>query len=322
VHRTSVESKQHRLAAWWVEILIAIAVVLVVVGIAIPAYNNKKTEARRTEAKKNLNVIQMAVERYATDNVDYPPFLLGGSAPSNSNSGASVTKSDPLLRGGYLTEYPRNPFAVPQMVKAMQEKYGDSFRPGTEQSRYGLRFGEDYCLMGQVLADFRYPKLPGQKMTKIAGVYCFLDTEYPFYDIWPPGERKPKPFLPGEFFYKSNGFVHIKTSEELEGLSPWIPQYSEAYVMGVYGALDDRGKDVLGPEPTFDLTERFLKQTEPILSPVWTRSTMINESYEVYGGSWYRGPIFLGGNVLIDTHTLEGIPDAIISVRYSGATYK
>ena len=317
------QAPKRRQTSWWAEVLIVIAVVLVVVGIAIPAYNNKKTEARRTEAKQGLHDIQMAVERFATDTESgtYPEYLLGGSAPRGDSNNLYEQASDPLIRKGYLTAYPRNPFAVPQTVKAMQEKYSDSFRPGTEQSRFGLRFGEDYCLMGQVLADFRYPKLPGQKMERIFGKKCYKDAEYPFWDIWPRGE-KPKPFLPGEFFYKSNGLVRLKASEEFNESGPWIPESSEEYLLGVYGAPNDIGIDVLGPEPTITLTQWFYKSPEPIISPIWTRSTMMPENTNVYGGSWYRSPIFIGSNMLIDSHMPEGIPDAIISVRYSGTSYK
>ncbi len=202
----SEKAPKRRRAAWWVEILIASAVVLVVVGIAIPAYNTKKTEARRTEAKAKLVEIYKAVESFATDNDGYPEYLLGGSASVNDEAARNPSlASDPLLKQGYLTEYPRNPFAVSHVVKATQEQYNDPFRPGTEQSRFGVRFGKDYCLMGQVLADFRYPKLPGQEMVRIFGIDCYSDTEYPFYDIWPAGAHKPKQFLPGEFFYKIIG---------------------------------------------------------------------------------------------------------------------
>jgi type II secretory pathway pseudopilin PulG len=284
----SEKAPKRRRAAWWVEILIAIAVVLVIVGIAIPSYNIGKANARRTEAKMNLHDIQLALERYAAGTGGmYPEFLLGGIAPHDEDSkNLPAQASDPLIREGYLTEYPRNPFAVPQTVKAMQDKYNDPFRPGTEQSKFGYRFGEDYKRMGQVLADFRYPKLPGQKMTQTNGIYYYADTEYPFWDIW-PNSLRPKPFLPGEFFYKSFGGIVMTNEKHVDPDKPVLPSIVEYYILGLYGGPHDRGINALVAEPeiTFRLPIPGTTRFDEFQVHTWARSTMRPDENGDYLGS-------------------------------------
>jgi hypothetical protein len=313
------KAPKRRRAAWWVEILIAAAVVLAIVGIAIPAYNSKKTEARRTEAKQGLHDIQIAVERFAVDTGGtYPEYLIGGSAPRGEDSKHPFAQaSDPLLRKGYLTAYPRNPFAVQQNVKAMQEQYKDPFRPGTSESKYGYRFGEDYTLMGQVLADFRYPKFPNQKMEKINGLTCYRDTEYPFWDIWPRGE-KPKAFLPGEFFYKPMGYLkqmgNIKVPD-LKNVKLEVsaaPENVEYYMLGLYGGSRDRGIDILGPEP--NTVVGYISSVGVVLCPAWTRSTTDPDISGKYLGSPF-GPAVEGA---VNYSSPNGINDAVILVIVPG----
>jgi hypothetical protein len=320
----SENAPKRRHAAWWVEILIAVAVVLVVVGIAIPAFNISKTYARRGEAKANLHEIQLGIERFTMDTGgNYPKYLIGGSAQQEDNpKNPHEQASDPLLKGGYIAVYPRNPFAVPQDVKAMQEQYKDPFRPGTEQSKFGMRFGDDYTLMGQVLADFRYPKLPGQKMTKVNDLFCYADTEYPFWDIWPEGAKKPKPFLPGEFFYKSGSELFVGNSyDSPKEIDPKRPESftPTSYMLGLYGAHNDRGMDVLGPESLL----WFAGRRGEISVPMWTRSTTIPDQYMEFAGSPYGpfisdsaiAPFEYGSpNEIYDAIVLVLTPDGVLKI--------
>ena len=326
----SEDAPRRRQTAWWAEILIAIAAVLVVVGIAIPAYNTAKTYARRGEGKKNLHEIQLAVERYATDAVMdggfYPEFLLGGSAPGQDDPRLNLAQaSDPLIRKGYLTVYPRNPFAVPENVRAMQEKYNDPFRPGTEQSKFGMRFGEDYALMGQVLADFRYPKLPGQKMTKVNNLFCYADTEYPFWDIWPEGTKKPKPFLPGEFFYKSWDLLEYASEEAVPKNTILVPIIPEIYMLGLYGGPTDRGLDVIGEEPllTFRYKAKGKDEYVEFSVPIWTRSTLTPDAKGDFQGSTFGYSRVGEGDVEGAAYgSLNGICDAIVLTLVPGEDTK
>jgi hypothetical protein len=308
-------------SAWWVEILIAAAVVLVVVGIAIPAYNFAKISARRGESIADLHEIQLGIEHFAVDTGGYyPEYLIGGSAPRGDNPKHPFAQaSDPLLRKGYLTAYPRNPFAVEQDVKAMQERYKDPFRPSTKESKFGDRFGEDYALMGQVLADFRYPKLPGQKMAHANGLYYYADTEYPFWDIWPTHSR-PKPFLPGEFFYKSWGDLTFDNTKNAYPDKPIVPSLVYIYMLGLYGGPNDKGKDVFGTE-TNELNMNSWPPSEKprnFTIPEWTRSTMTPTAKGDYLGSPYRLPVYEEGDQVAYGDP-NGIPDAIIFVIVPGS---
>ena len=317
----SEDAPRRRQTAWWAEILIAIAAVLVVVGIAMPSYNIGKANARRGEAKMNLHDIQLALERYAMGTGGmYPEFLLGGSAPHDEDQrNLSAQASDPLIREGYLTEYPRNPFAVPQVVKAMQEKHNDPFRPGMPESKYGYRFGEDYTLMGQVLADFRYPKLPGQQLTQSNGIYYYADTEYPFWDIWPKGARKPKPFLPGEFFYKSHGIIIANYENQTDPDKLVLPSTLDIYILGLYGERRNRGMDVLGPEPliTFRPNRPGATMKDEFSIETWTRSTMTRDENGDFLGSAYGN----ARDALVEQLAYGSpnkIPDALILVLVTG----
>jgi type II secretory pathway pseudopilin PulG len=320
----SENAPKRRSVAWWVEILIAIAVVIIVVGIAIPAFNISKTYARRGEAKANLHEIQMGIERFAYDTGGtYPDYLIGGSAPLGDDPKHPFAQaSDPLLRGGYISAYPRNPFSVPQTVKAMQEQYKDPLCPGTSESKYGYRFGEDYTLMGQVLADFRYPKASYTEGKNVVTHQSYADFGYPFWDIWPKNS-KPKPFLPGEFFYKSVGNIVVANKESVNPDRPIVPTIVEIYMLGLYGSVKDTGKDILGVEPTLAFRPNTGQSgaIEEFTVPVWTRSTDKPDEEGQYLGSPYRQ---YSGNALqqIDYGSPNGIPDAIILVLVPGEDTK
>ena len=320
----SEEAPKRRHAAWWADILFAAVIVFVVAGIAIPGYDFMKAGARRGEAMANLHEIQKAVERFAVDaGGTYPDYLVGGSAPRGDDPELPFLQaSDPLIRKGYLTAYPRNPFAVPKTVQAMQEQYGDPLRPGAQEPQYGYRFGDDYTLMGQVLADFRYPKASYTEGKNVVTHPSYADFGYPFWDVWPKNS-KPKPFLPGEFFYKSAGNVVVANNESVNPDRPIVPTIVEIYILGLYGSAKDTGKDILGAEPT--LTFRpYTGQAgaiEEFTVPVWTRSADKPDEEGQYLGSPYRQ---YSGNALqqIDYGSPNGIPDAIILVLVPGEDTK
>lgn len=316
---------KHRRAAWWAEIIFAAVIVIIVVGVLVPGYIFLKSGARRGEAKASLHEIQKAVERFAVDTGGtYPEYLIGGSAPAGDDpKNPYAQTSDALLRKGYLTAYPRNPFDVPQTVKAMQEQYKDPLRPGAGESKYGYRFGEDYTLMGQVLADFRYPKAPYLEGKKLMFHESYAEFGYPFWDIWPPGARKPKPFLPGEFFYKSYGIFVVANKSLLDPDRPIVPTSVDIYMLGLYGGPRDRGKDVLGDEfrPAFRPNTKMGGDLSTFTAPSWTRSIRKpNEKGEFLGSPYGLpppeddyGPGYGSPN---------GIPDAIILVLVPGEDTK
>jgi len=308
------------------EVAFVAAVVLLIASIAIPSFFTLQKVARRGEAKQSLHDIQLCVERFAVDTEGaYPPYLIGGSggyrdtsAPPGKANTAPVTLcqrehlSDPLLRKGYITQYPRNPFARDGLlVHATQEDLptsitgNDPLRNGSPDGKLmGTRFGPDCNLMGSVLCDPRFEKWG----------YTLFDTwaivEYPYWDAWTPGHFRP--FLPGEFFYKGEGpeMVYMEdtsgaphpvrsfnehlslTGERIPAGQPYME--TDFYMLGCYGAVRDKGADVLGPEPLpHAITLRGKGRSITVMpAPSWTRSqySVIHREGSPYGPTLPSSP--------------------------------
>jgi hypothetical protein len=254
------------------------ALVLTILGfillmvLAMEDVTDAKDTARLAEAQQNLHDIQLSTERFWVDNDVYPAYLTGGQRLFTRQADASADRPfeeprvivdltqvpDPLLRQGYL-EYPRNPFmkgdeaacvAVHQMQLSIPGagvvdpmRNGDNSMGGTA----GTRFGSGCGIMGQVLADARYPQVVYTSDEIVGGgpYPSYADTGYPFYDIY-AGDQ-PKPYLPGEFFYKSNG-VTLSADSVASETEPVLPDKPRTYIMGLYGPRTDKGKDIIGDE--------------------------------------------------------------------------
>lgn len=335
-------------ASWLNTLVVVVASFGVLALAALPYLAWTKGLALRAEAKSSLHDIQLAVERYSTDhNGIYPSYLIGGRGPTAGTyrqprygpalpqtKPANSRASDVLIREGYLTAYPANPFARAQdraeSVLAMQRDVrtsitgNDPLRPGTpEAAMYGTRFGTDGRLMGQVLCDARFAKwnyVDGQ-----AGAVEECDTwaniEYQFWDMWldPRGCEPYLPFSPGQFFYKCAGFVK-QLDSNCGAAAPLPPEAVCEYMLGAYGGLRTKGSDVLGEEPTLtyfvrqDRAQnatphtRKAKYIELELRP-WTRSQLDKAHKQ---GSPY-GPS-MGGMLPGDPN---GIRDSLILVLIS-----
>jgi prepilin-type N-terminal cleavage/methylation domain-containing protein len=118
-----------------IELLVVIAIIGILAAMALPNFIKARSKAKEAESKSNGHAIQVAVERYAADRKNYPPFLYGGdcwstftTTVSNLNpqvEGAGMNlpftgwsgdpaaingDCDTLLQFGYLSQYPANPF--------------------------------------------------------------------------------------------------------------------------------------------------------------------------------------------------------------------
>ena len=341
------------------EVAFVATVVLLVASIAIPSFHTLQKRARRSEAKQNLHDIQLYVESFAVDTEgSYPQYLIGGSAgyrdssaPPGKANAAPVTLckqnhlSDPLLRKGYLTAYPRNPFARDGLlVHATQKNLttsitgNDPLRNGSPEGKLlGTRFGPDCNLMGSVLCDPRFEKWTCKD--KATGTFERLDTwaniEYPYWDAWTPGHFRP--FLPGEFFYKGVGpvvAVRVDANASLSGphtehLSPRdeqnpyaaavLPSEIDTYMLGLYGAITDKGLDVLGPEKVLQLHAAFDKASGTYLLPVYQQtSSQCGGGRE---GSPFRTAVPEETNEQLSYGNPNGIRDGIVLVLTAGKDY-
>src|SRR5690606_23384943 len=165
--------------------------------------------------------------------------------------------SDPLLRRGYIDAYPKNPFttngvAIHRVQDTLPTSAVNSSDPlrngqGNPGEDYGTRFGPYCTSIGVVLADPRYTQwvyfdIDGGTRN-VENTYANI--EYNFWDMWEG--NKPFPYLPGMFFYKSVGPI-IAVGNEDAAQEPILPTQSDQYMMGGYGSIRTKGKDILGPE--------------------------------------------------------------------------
>lgn len=249
--------------------VVASAVIIIIVFFIVCAfwfiYDQNRGYGRRSkeaEVKQNLHAIQLAIERYAVDCVgSYPAFLTGGQrrhskAPDGRidfphyEGTEMVGKVDVLKIEGYLPSYPKNPFVLQDSdVLAVSEFqtnlpasiYGnDPLRNGTPESRLmGTRFGAQCNLMGNVLGDSRWGIINSE--------HTWADVDFGAWDIWETD--KPKPFLPGQFFYRSEELA-IFTEEDADANEdahvPFRPTEIYQYILGAYGSPRTHGSDVLG----------------------------------------------------------------------------
>jgi hypothetical protein len=324
--------------------LSVLAVALVVV-LAMEDTTKTREMALLAEAKQNLHAIQLAIERFSVDNDEYPAYLTGGSRYYSAQVDVSSQQpfedirviedlrpvSDILLREGYFSVYPDNPFVKagqPSMTAVHQMQLSipgsgvaDPLRNGGEGAGAvcGTRFGQYCTLMGQVLADARYPLLtyPQGEQGHDAQYESHAATGYPFWDIW-AGDQ-PKPYLPGAFFYKSSGIV-LSADATASAQAPVRPAKPAGYILGLYGPLSDKGKDIIGEEQqvagwTAGTGGKLGLDAAGTQVWPWTRSTA---SPEEYGGSPYS-PGKSGAAFQWEYGNPNGVRDAIVLVLTAGS---
>jgi len=330
-----------------IELLVVIVIIGILAAIALPNYIKVKEKAKEAEIKANLHNVQLSIERFAVDTEGaYPNYLIGGepkyaanvSQGGSANAFTNITEcspiegvSDPLLRKGYIDSYPRNPFVrsgiaihqVQENLPSAELDGADPLRNGTpEGAQYGTRFGAHCDLMGSVLADPRYRRRdylgPPPAGASIARTYA--DIEYEFWDMW-IGD-KPLPYLPGQFFYKGMGPM-IESNPKPGQLI--IPGEIDQYMLGAYGGMKTKGKDVLGEEPPGPSgSQSTAPGSAPAAEPVdiWrmTRSEVSNDLTRRQGSPYGVDPNRPGPPQLCYGNP-NGYRDAIILVLTAGEDY-
>jgi len=315
--------------------------IALLVGVAMPNYNQMREKAKEAEVKANLHSIQLAVERFAVDqpgHPGYPEYLIGGSAKwaahvqdSTANAFTDVQPckgltSDPLLRFHYLNEYPRNPFihndelSIHRVQEAVtQPTAGDPLRngPGGLGETLGTRFGPECSLMGQVLCDPRYPLwvergAGGGAAPSETGA----TVEYRYWDVW--AGAKPASFLPGEFFYKSWNGVFYSERPDFRAQPAGSVPLAQQYLIGGYGGPKTKGQDVLGDEIPLPQTPAGSAGNHgeaPDLRWTWVRS--LNDPGQ-YGGCPYEINVDADGEPRLWHGLQNGIEDSIVLVLFQG----
>lgn len=261
-----------------IELLVVIVIIGILAAIALPNYIKVKEKAKEAEIKANMHNIQLSVERFAVDTEGaYPAYLIGGEPkfaavviPGSATPFSDVRSvvpqegsSDPLLRKGYIDAYPRNPFtrqglAVHQLQESLPTSVaGEDFLRNDSPfgEELGTRFGPYCTSMGSVYAEpryvnWRYVNISNgeneQRTTR-------CDIEYLFWDMW--RSNKPLPYLPGQFFYKGSGpIIAIGNSDAQD--TAIIPTETDMYMLGGFGGIRTKGKDVIGDEAQITFTSR------------------------------------------------------------------
>jgi prepilin-type N-terminal cleavage/methylation domain-containing protein len=313
-----------------IELLVAVAIIALLAAIALPSYYKIKGKAKEAEAKSDVHNIQLELERWAVDHEGtYPEYLIGGdhtafigrTDPDSVIAGYTVDVpvsgcSDMLLRYGYVTSYPRNPFVRDaRAVYRMQRDIGDALRNSSPTGlMYGTRFGASGSIMGQVLCDARWlsREYTNDYLKRTAIVDTYSSIQYEFYDIWLGNMQKP--FLPGSFMYKAMGDI-IPSVGRRDHLTEMVtsdpgtavqqdtldkvtyPISLSKYILSVWGGFHTKGLDMLGEEPlvvfSFSGTRRVNGSSGMIFSPTVGSQLVapgVVDNYSMLGvPPWTRG---------------------------------
>lgn len=248
-----------------IELLVVIVIIGILAAIALPNYIRVKDKAKEAEGKANAHNIQLTVERFMVDKVQYPAWIIGGDkkfATPTATELVNVTEitqnvwriSDPLLRQGYIDSYPRNPFTNNGFaIHQVQTSIADGLRSGSDGNTQGTRFGGNGLIMGNVMSDLRFtqwtPVNPAAPTTTQQTQLTWANLNFGYYDIWV--STAVKVFLPGQFWYKAHGplvFTQNNTENDIV-----LPIELDRYMLGVYGASRTKGTDVLGDEPLINV---------------------------------------------------------------------
>jgi prepilin-type N-terminal cleavage/methylation domain-containing protein len=206
-----------------IELLVVITIIGLLAAIALPNYIKAKDKAKEAEVKANCRTIEIALERYATDNDgSYPRFIWGGDelgwnyyfnnefVSDPHEHGTETAIYDPLVLYNYVESYPRNPFVRDGKSVIYQTTAFDG-----ELGQGDPRFGYSGTIMGNGLSDPRYPEtddtLGGADNGTWGGGETVTIAREPG-QTWTMGGwwnfdrgKTVSSHWPGNFFYRSGG---------------------------------------------------------------------------------------------------------------------
>jgi len=111
-----------------VELLIVMAVIAILIGIAVPSFRGMQMEANRTASQGNLQAIKLAFEAYYKNNGCYPTY----TSPTGTEWQTEITGSNPPL----LEVVPTDPVNGQsyQLMKSPNGMYYIVYSTGEDQT--------------------------------------------------------------------------------------------------------------------------------------------------------------------------------------------
>jgi prepilin-type N-terminal cleavage/methylation domain-containing protein len=264
-----------------IELLVVITIIGLLAAIALPNYIKAKDKAKEAEVKANVRTIEIALERYATDNDgSYPRYIWGGDelgwdyyfnnefVGNVDENGTESAIYDPLVLYNYVESYPRNPFVRDGKSVIHQTTAFDGLLGQGDP-----RFGYSGTLMGNGLSDPRYPECDdtlggSDEGTWGGGSSATIDGDpgqtWTMGGWWNNARGKTvSSHWPGNFFYRGGGDMLLTRGDlpmtnavamhqfypsgGAKGDAKSIVQLSkiDRYLLGGYGASRTIGYDVL-----------------------------------------------------------------------------
>ena len=215
-----------------VEMLVVITIIGILATLAVPRLTEARNKAKEAEVRANLHSIQAALERFYTDNGQYPAYIAGGDAGAYARFRTRMMAAgnndaqwliDPLIDKGYIdVSYPRNPFVNQAQSISIVKTTGGNGEAGSGDPRFGS--GGD--IVGNCLDDPRFMNvvtiggLPTPTRTLDNGVEEPLDVEQ-LRLHWENSRIGLDQNLIGKLYYRSGGNVAIEPSGQVKPKNDW-----------------------------------------------------------------------------------------------------
>jgi len=128
-----------------VELLVTIAVIATIIGLALPNFLGARSRARDTRRKGEINQLKTALQLYYNDYKIYPPAANGGSGKINYIAGCG-TGGTTLCPASCTVAFASG--ATTGCDTVYMTKFPGEF--GTSMFYYQKNGGADYCLKGSL----------------------------------------------------------------------------------------------------------------------------------------------------------------------------
>jgi len=241
-----------------IELLVVITIIGILVSLALPNFIKAKDKALEVQTKSSIHAIQIALERYATDNGGlYPNYIYGGDVASWTNGqgwNALITARplEPLIWFGYQTSYHRNPFVVDGRSLCVRTNVDPRFGCWAPANSPVPAGGD---VLGNILSDPNYPGRDYYNCNPLAeqcGSLSPLPSDNPYgaqqqviYYFMGDDDTQTVDWIPGEFGYRAYGVTPgiIRQLGTTGGVMR--PFAVDHFLLIGYGSVRTNGKDVL-----------------------------------------------------------------------------